>query len=248
MKKLLLVRAVGLIGLACALVAVSACGQESRPSAGSSTSPATVSALAARHDAVAEVRPFTRLTGLLGNTLYRMGDAPPRPLTEAVVLGRVSDVQPGVGFRVVGDDAPDGLETDFNDPRALWRTVHVTVDVDSVVSGTVDTDTVTVGFAFDARTPALDEIASDFASFGQIMLFLNRSPVFAYDTSVFGTVMDGALLATVDADGTIHLPALGAEEASQLLTDSATVGALETALQTGRHVVQLDDTGSVADA
>jgi hypothetical protein len=40
------------------------------------------------------------------------------------------------------------------------------------------------------------------------LLFLQKdSPVFAYDLSLYSIVEDGALLATVDSSGGIHLPA-----------------------------------------
>lgn len=230
--------------LACA--ALSACAETDPEPAESPPPGNAVGALHQRYLASAGARPFDQLSDLLENTLYRMGEAPARPLTKAVVVGRVTDVEPGRGFRIEGDDAAEGIETDFDDPRALWRTVHMTVAVDSVVSGEIDRDPVTVGLAFDAASPSLDQITRDLESLGTVLLFLNHSPVFDYDPGVYGTVLDGALLATVDDQGNIRLPVLDGDEQEQLLTGSATVAALQEAADGEQRVIQLDDTGAVA--
>jgi hypothetical protein len=43
----------------------------------------------------------------------------------------------------------------------------------------------------------------DFRDIGRSLLFLNKSPVFAYISSVYGTADDGSLLANVADDGTL---------------------------------------------
>lgn len=166
-----------------------------------------------------------------------------RPLTEAVVLGRVVAVEPGRGFWISGEDAPDGIETTFQDPRALWRTVHVHVDVQSVLSGSVPGDRIVVGFAFGPQTP-LSRVRDGFEAFGDVLFFLNRSPVFAYDTSLYGVVQDGAVVGVVDGDGRIQLPAMEDDEAAQLLRGSSTVDQLRSAVRGPERVVQVDATGA----
>jgi hypothetical protein len=201
--------------------------------------------LKARQGATGRVQPFTSLTGLLENVDYRMPGRPTGPLTEAVVVGEVVDVEPGRGFRVEGDDAPGGIETDFDDPRALWRTVHVSVAAESVVSGTVG-EQLLVGFAFDPDVP-IAQVEADFRSFGRILLFLNRSPVFAYDPSVYGTVFDGGLLGLVDDGGDIQLPVLEDTEEADLLEGASTVDELREAAKQPRRVIELDASGMPAE-
>lgn len=195
-----------------------------------------------RQEGAASVRPFDSLTELLDNTLFQMGDASPKPLTEAVIVGQVIDVQPGRAFTDETDDAPDGTETDFGDPDAIWRSIHVSINVETVVSGAVD-EPVLVGFAFDPRL-SVEDIRAQFEEFGSVLLFLNRSPVFDYDPHVYGTVLDGALLGLVDARGQIQLPVLEANEGARLLQRASTIEQLRAAAKEPRRVIQLDESGA----
>lgn len=196
----------------------------------------------ARHDAAGGSRPFDSIGRLLSNTEYKMPGDPARPLTEAVVIGEVVDVVPGRGFRVEGNDAPGGLETEFDDPRALWRTVHVSVQVDTLLSGAVKESPVVVGFAFDPST-SFEDVEEQFRSIGEVLLFLNRSPVFAYDDLVYGTVMDGALLGVIGEDDNIQLPVLENDEEAGLLKGASTLEQLRAAGQEPHQVIQLDASG-----
>ena len=196
----------------------------------------------ARHDAASGGRPFDSIGRLLSNTEYKMPGYPARPLTEAVVTGEVVDVAPGRGFRVEGNDASGGIETDFDDSRALWRTVHVSVNVDTLLSGATKDSPVVVGFAFGAET-SFEDVEEQFRSLGKVLLFLNRSPVFAYDELVYGTVMDGALLGVIDEDDNIQLPVLENDEEAGLLKGASTLEQLRAAGQEPHQVIQLDATG-----
>lgn len=201
-----------------------------------------IAAISTRQEGGGGIRPFNSLTGLLENTEYKVGDASPRPLTEAVIVGRVVDVEPGRGFRVDGDDAPDGIETDFDDPDALWRTVHASVRVESVISGAAD-QLILVGFAFDPRLP-LDDIKKQMIGFGRVLMFLNKSPVFDYDPDVYATVLDGALLGLIDHEGHIALPALEETEEADLLRAASTIDELRAAAEEAPRMIQLDDSGA----
>jgi hypothetical protein len=200
-----------------------------------------------RHEAGTRVQPYDSLVDLLGNVTYRMPGQPTGPMTDAVVVGSVSDVQPGLGFYVEGDDGPTGIETDYDDPRSLWKTVHVTLDVENVVSGEVQEDSVVVGVAFGATMP-FERIESDFRSYGRLLFFLKRGlPVFDYDPSVYGTVMDGELMGFVGDDGRISLPVLDGSEAAEMLRPAPTVEELQEAAARRPRTVQLEETGEVAE-
>lgn len=191
--------------------------------------PGTVEALRDRHETAGGTRVYDSLDDLLGNTRYRFGAAGPRPLTVAVVAGRFESAAPGRAFTVPGGDAPGGQAADFNDGDAVWKTVEGVFVVDHVVTGDAsDRDRLTVGFAFNPDIDA-DRVERDLRSLGRTLLFLNKSPVFAYDPSVHGTADDGALLATVAPDGTLALPVLETSEARQLLRSTPTLASLDAA-------------------
>ena len=183
--------------------------------------------------------PFDSLDDLLENTLYARPGEEPRPLTEAVVVGRVVRVEPGRGFRAEGDDAERGTETDFSDPRAQWRTVHAVVEVESVVSGNVSRDTVVVGLVMGDLEPAQEGLPA----LGRVVLFLNRQPVFDYDASVYGIAHDGRLIGEMGEDGQLGFAALSPEEEDELLSGPRTVEQLRDAADRPERVVQLDATG-----
>jgi hypothetical protein len=203
-----------------------------------------VEALHARHEGGATVRPFDSLDDLLANRQYQVGEGVARPLTDAVVIGHFLQVGPGQGFTVSGNDAPGGTVTDFDDPQALWRTIHGTFMIDAVISGSTSSPTAIVGFAFGAET-STTQIEKDLVSLGPVVLFLNHSEVFAYDKRVFGTVLDGALLAPVSPDGEIDLPALDEGERATFLSEAPTLSALRTAAARPGSVIQLDPSGAV---
>lgn len=203
-----------------------------------------VEVLRDRHEAAGGDRVYDSLDDLLGNTRYRFGAADPRPLTVAVVAGRFESAAPGRAFTVPGGDAPGGQATDFDDRDAVWKTVEGVFVVDHVVSGDAsEGDSLTVGFAFD---PDIDvhRVDRDLRSLGRTLLFLNRSAVFADDPSVHGTADDGALVATVAADGTLALPALEAGEARQLLRSTPTLASLDAAAVKPTRTIITDPSGA----
>lgn len=205
--------------------------------------PGLVEAIQTRHASAASVRPFDSLDDLLSNREYQLADGSPAPLTEAVVTGEFVEVRHGRGFLVDGRDAPGGTVTQFDDPHAVWRTVHGRFRVGSVVSGRLDAPTIEVGFAFGADVET-GQLEQDLKKLGQVLLFLNRSAVFSYAPEVYGTLMDGALLATVGPDGRITLPVLDQEERRELLAGAGTVDELRQAARLPVRLVRLDPSGA----
>lgn len=203
-----------------------------------------VQAMSQRAASGSRLQTYLTLAELLPNTKFQWGAGPARALTEASVLGRITDVQRGLGFYLPDGDAPRGTATDFDDPRVMWRTVHATVDIERLLAGDVQQrDEITVGFAF-GHTPDFSTIERGLKDFGRVVLFLDRSPVFDYDLTVYGTSADGSLIGLVDADGRITLPLVGDAEAPGLLRDSGTIDALIQAANRPESTVQLDESGS----
>ncbi len=204
-----------------------------------------ISVLKSRSEAASRVRPFDSISDVLANTRYRVAGQPPRPLTEAVVVGRFTDSTAGRGFSVTGEDAPAGDEVDFEDPDALWRTVHASLEVEEVISGSLESSNTLVGLALNPDVP-LDEVSADLKAMGRVVVFLHRTPVFAYDPSVYGILLDGGLLGTLAGDA-IRLPILDDSEESALLSGAATLDHLRRAAERPDVVVEVDRNGQARD-
>lgn len=220
-----------------ATVALSGCGGQGDDESGA------MAALRARHELGATAKTFRDVAELLMNTKFATGEATAEPVTDAVVRGTVVDVAPGRAFTVEGPDAPDGTLTDFDDASASWRTFHLTVNVVETLSGSTSGNLITVGVAFGPDT-SLERVRADMEALGEVVLFLNHTPVFNYDKSVYGTVGDGAYIAPIDSAGTLTLPALDPQEAALMLRRGGSVAALRTAAKSAPVVVQLDATGT----
>lgn len=224
-RQLALLLIVGLLG---------GCGVTSEPAN-------VVDSLRARHEVADGVVLYQNLSELLDTTTYVMGDAAPVALTEAVVRGRVVEVREGGAFTVEGKDAPGGTLTTFDDPRAHWRTFHADLVVDEVISGSAQ-QRVTFGLALGTELD-VKAVRRDLVGLGEVVLFLARSPVFN-DDAVWGTVGDGALLATLDEHGRLALPVLPQSEATQLLAGVQTIDDLRAAARGPAVVITADATGT----
>lgn len=64
-------------------------------------------------------------------------------------------------------------------------------------------------------SPDFESIRQGILALGDVVLFLERSPVFAYDPAVFGIIEDGGLLADLQGT-TITLVALTGDQASAI--------------------------------
>ena len=122
-------------------------------------------------------------------------------------------------------------------------TVEAKFVVDHVISGQAAVgDQITVGLAFG---PEIDPARADrdLRALGRSLLFLNTSPVFAYDASIYGTADDGSLLAAVADDGTLSLPARSPDEARALLQENPTLVSINAAAAKPGRVLLTDPTG-----
>lgn len=161
------------------------------------------------------------------------GTAPGSPPSDiALVVGRVVDVESLAGYRQgEGDDEATTHLVDFEDPRAVWRSVVLEVHVDETLVGDV-TGTIEVGFVIDS-TLDLATARAALVSYGTVVLPLYSSVVFDHAPGVWGIVEDGELLMTMDADRRLAMPFKSPETAKTLLADSSTLDELRT--QASKH-------------
>lgn len=200
--------------------------------------------------------PYRSLDELLGNVSFSLDGVPAKPITDLVVVGHVVAAEPGLGFvprgsipdtagRVVGD----GVSVPFDDPRALWRTQHLTVQVDETLSGAVKPgQAITVGLAVNgSRDTDAATVGRGLKEMGRAVWFLTRrSPVFAYDPHIYADVADGGLIAPVATDDRLTLPFGDPATSHALLSDGPTLTRLRRGSQSGPTTVRVQTVDGVA--
>ncbi len=200
---------------------------------------------------------FASLADMLPNVAYQVPGGTAAPVTDLVVVGEVTSVDEGAGFRPVSESVEqredgDGIETDFDDPEALWKTVEFTVKVSDVLGpGPNGTDTelseVRVGLAIDGADD-FELISTGLRALGPSAFFLMEdSAVFAYDPGLFSVVLNGSMVATIGDDGALSLPFKDPEEAAALLETVGTLSELEAAAEMEPKVIQLEPNGSLVE-
>ncbi|MGB2711285.1 MAG: hypothetical protein WBC33_07185 [Conexibacter sp.] len=188
---------------------------------------------------------------LLGNVRYVEGDGPGAPLTDAVVVGAVRDVVAGYGFAQPSSAAEealpgDGVQVAFDSPDALWRTVHLTVDVEEILTGDIPTDTkqISVGLAIGNGTVDERLLKDGIMALGKSVWFLRSgSPVFSYDASLYSDIEDGGLIAEVAPDGGVSFPMLEPDGMTAALLGRPTLAQLRDAAQDPTRIVRLHREG-----
>ncbi len=172
---------------------------------------------------------YQSLEEALPNVTFTTGPESFPAASQLVVRADIVDVQKGKGFWIPGDDAERGTVIEFDDSRALWQTVHLTVAVSEMVAGEPpSSSSLDVGVAID---PSVDfeRFADGLLELDDVVLFLTkRTGVFDYEPDRFGIVEDGALLLSVDRDGKLELPFM-AQERRERLTPLPSLEALKRA-------------------
>jgi len=169
------------------------------------------------------------LSDILPNTLFSYAgtDDKPRPLTPLVIVGRVVDVDAGTAWRAMGD----GTRLRFDDPRALWKSVHAVVAVDEVLGavGDASPDQVLIGFPLDGDE-SLEAARGQLVSDQQLMLPLHQWAGTDYNAELWAVGPGNEqLLAEVGGDGALTLPCVSSRTADRLLRDVPTLDSLRDA-------------------
>lgn len=138
--------------------------------------------------------------------------------SDAIVIGKVVDVQKGSGFIPLSEDITDrpngdGERVDFDDQKALWRTVHVTMDVEESIGAQVDSQ-IRIGMPF--VTDRFETTAGGLKALDRIAVFLiDGGAPYQYDKSLYGVALDGTAVLRIDNDGSLEAP-FRVEEAKEL--------------------------------
>ena len=197
-------------------------------------------------------QPFDTLDDLLVNQRYvYKGDETqdPEPITEAVVVGRVTEVTPGYGFPTsVPDDSRD-YRLEFGAPEADWSTATVTVAVDEVVSASEGFDSsssVDVGVRVLPVGGTYGSWKYDFASFkasllnsGSTLFVLdNNRDSFTYDPGLMDLFMGGFWWCSIEGDD-LRLMAVSGPESEALLGEVDTLSELRSAAERPTSVTEV---------
>lgn len=167
-----------------------------------------------REHAVSRVAVERSLADLLPNRHFSIEGAAPEPLTAGVAIGVITDVAPGRAYVIEGDDAPGGTEVDFNDPKALWRTVDVTLELDKAHGNSLGrVSTVRFGLPVSGGED-VEAISAGLEEMGRVIVVLDEPGAFEYDPALHPVHWDGVFLAPVDEAGSFRFSALGEDAAT----------------------------------
>ena len=183
------------------------------------------------------------LVEYLPNRQYLVRNGNVVTLSDAVVVGNVTSVSPGRAFYAPEDDDTVSIEVPFDDPRAMWRTVHAEVAVSEVLAGRVPDATVVFGLSVAPQT-AFDVMADGLPALGEMVFFLDvDSAVFDYESGIDRVADDGAIMAEIGPDGRLTLPAVEPDRAPRLLALTPTLDSLREVAGEPARVVPLETLG-----
>jgi hypothetical protein len=200
------------IGIALAASACAATGPSTLVAA-SSVDPAArdyvLDALQARTAAQDGIWIETSIADLLPSHTFSINGKKAAALADGIVVGKVTAVEQGSGYMIDGDDAAEGIEIPFADPRSVWRVLVLTVKTDTRL-GNVDDKTIKVGVVIDGGMDVV-QARDGYLSLGRVALVLNEPGKYAFDPSLYSIRQSGALIGLVSKTGELQFPALGAE-------------------------------------
>lgn len=128
-----------------------------------------------------------------------------------VVSGTISSVEKGAGFAwEITADGERRIQLPYGDEEAMINTVHLTIVVDELLAPPREKreTAFTVGLAFDPEIP-FEAVVADMTGLGEVVVFMEGSPVFDYQPGLFGIIGDGQMIGDVKSDGRVVFPMLG---------------------------------------
>lgn len=187
------------------------------------------------------------LAEFLPNQQFVVADAQPEPDSSVVVRGEVTGAVGARGFRVPGDgpesDAASGVELDFDDPRAQWRVIDVTVAVkDSVGDAAADEEH--LGIVVDGADH--ERLVKEAAKLGEVVVVLDEPGFYTFDRKLRQVDDLGTLVGQLDPDGAITFPALDGG-GSAFMGGLTTWSALKAEFTKTKKPITTDITGARAD-
>lgn len=124
------------------------------------------------------------------------------------VKGEFVEVERGIGMNwVESADADEMVTLPYGSREAVVESVHFTFKVDENLAPHAEANSglITVGLTFDAGFD-FDQIERDYLGLGEVVLFIEQSPVFAYQPGTYGIINDGQLVGVVDKEGSVDFP------------------------------------------
>lgn len=176
----------------------------------------------------------------LPNRRYSVDGGEPLQVSSAVVRGTVVDVRPGAAYYVPGDelspDADGGTEIDFDDERALWRVIEVSVEVsDGVGADAGDT----VDFAVTTSLPDPGQALGAARAMGEVVVVLGHPGAVRHDRGLRTIGHWGDSLALVADDGTLSFPTADPSNAKEFIGDLTTWDAVKQATRDDHPVTRV---------
>ena len=172
------------------------------------------------------------LAEYLPNRLFRGFNGQVTTLSDVVVVGHVTNVSPGRAFYAPEEDETSTIEVPFDDPRAMWRTAHAQLTVTEVLGGPAPGETIIVGVGVGPSSASFDVMAAGLPALGDMVLFLQASsPVYDYEPDLWSVADNGAVLAEIESDGRLTLPALDPYWAQRYLAENPRLDSLRAAAQ-----------------
>jgi hypothetical protein len=165
-------------------------------------------AAARESSTVAENEPAS-LRKALPNYRYKLGDSGRIvSFADAVAVGTLNKVEKGNG--VIWRDDKDFTVVSYDDPEADTRTAYVTLMVDRVL-GAIDPGTESVTFRVVAPPQADPQrFIEGLAGLQRIAVVLDNDPDQTASTP-WRPIMGDSLIGVINDDGSLTLPALGAD-------------------------------------
>ncbi len=205
------------IAIAIGAAVAAGCGPDTEPGADLAARDRAIESLAGRLGNTLLAPPLHQsLDELLPNVRFNVDSGSPSSLVDSVVVGEIDDATPGRSQIML--EEPDGplAMVDFEDIRAMVRTVHLSVDVDEEIGSDVVGDRITVGLVIPAEVDP-EVTMRGLESMGPVVLFLrDDSVVFDYDDALYSIVGNGTFLGLIGNSGEIDFPVIRRTESSSM--------------------------------
>jgi hypothetical protein len=196
---------------------------------------------------------YQSLDEVLANVRFD-GPAPGQvqgPFSDAVVVGRFVDVQPGPGYRPSRSGGEDGMvPVAADDPTAWHRAADGRFAVESVVSGRGTDEPLLVRFSAESQDgdspwrqelPGYDVVADGLPALGRVLLVLDERA--EADEPEAAHRLVGGLLAPIDDSGRLGLPLLPEDTEAQFLRRTPTLDDLRDIAAEPLRVIELNSIG-----
>jgi hypothetical protein len=181
------------------------------------------------------------LAEMLPAQQFSINGGPAASRTSALVIGQVVQVRAGIGFSHP-NDAASSIEVSFDSPKALWRTVEVTVAVEQAWGKLTGQEKVTFAVVIDRGANATSAIRG-LRAMGRVVVALDRQGRYAYSPGLYSISHSGDLLGTVDAKGNIQLPVM--ENGTGFMKGLDTVAELSAEAAKSPQSIKIDLTDGV---